>query len=166
MTKMGRKSAEDRSSPILPGAPPPPPGDLSEPERDIWTRIVGTLPSDWISPSNSFLLTQLCRHTRNGDLLAIDIGRCRAEITDARQRLADADDPKAKARERAQLSAIERSLYRLLRAHGNESDHAMRLATKLKLTMKSRYQRNDAAAAASAKPVLRPWEDWSGFKRQ
>jgi hypothetical protein len=167
MAKVGRKSADDRVSPLLPGAPPPrAPSDLSPSERKIWTRIVSTLPSDWISDTNSFLLRQLCRHVSNGDLLAIDISRCRDDITQARKREAEAADLKARARERAQLLSIERSLHRLLRAHGSESDRAMRLATKLKITMKAKYFRNDAAAAASAKPTLRPWEDWPGGRRQ
>jgi hypothetical protein len=167
MTKMGRKSAEDRGSPILPGAPPPPPpGDLTEPEREIWSQITNTLPSDWISDTNAFLLRQLCRHVSNGDLLAVDISRCREEIAEARQRKAVTSEPKAKARERTQVLALERSLLRLLRAHGYESDHAMRLATKLKITMKSKYFRNDAAAAATARPVLRPWRDWHGGRSQ
>jgi len=36
----------------------------------------------------------------------------------------------------------------------------------MRLTTKAKYARADAASAAAAKPTLRPWEDWQGFKRQ
>src|SRR4051794_18011492 len=99
MAKTGRKSAEDRGSPLLPGAPPPrPPSDLSPSERKIWTTIVGTLPSDWVTSANSFLLKQLVRHVHNGDWLAIDVSRCRQDLAEARQRVEEAADLKARTR--------------------------------------------------------------------
>ena len=148
MAKVG-KSAEDCVSPLLPGAPPPrAPSDLSPSERRNWARITATLPSDWITDSNSFLLKQLVRHVGHADWLAIDVSRCREDLAEARQRVASTtgEEPagrKAQARERATLASLERLLHRLLRAVGSETDRAARLATKLKITQQAKYFRSD-----------------------
>jgi hypothetical protein len=148
VTKLGRKSAEDRG-PIIPGAEhrPPPPDDLDPAEQAHWLAITGALPWDWFNSGSAPLLKQLCRHIFNADELAQDIARLRGELAVA--------EPKARPH-------ALRELLRAQRAAGFESDRIVSLSTKLKLTQKSRYARNDAAHAAvrgtaTAPP---PWTDW------
>jgi hypothetical protein len=148
VTKLGRKSAEDLG-PIIPGAErrPPPPDDLDPAERAHWIAITGALPADWFNGGSAPLLKQLCRHIHNANELAKDIAQLRGELAVA--------EPKARP------SAL-RELLRVQRSHGFESDRIVSLSTKLKLTLKSRYGRNDAAYAgvkgtATSPP---PWTDW------
>jgi hypothetical protein len=151
-TKLGRKSAADLA-PIIPGAErrPPPPDDLQPEERAHWTAISGALPSDWFHGGSWPLLKQLCRHIHNADELAKDIARLRGELATG--------EPKARPSPR---------LRQTLRAHGFETDRIISLSTKLKLTQKSRYARNDAAYAGAkgvaASPA--PWDDWGSGRSQ
>ncbi len=144
-TKLGRKSAEDLG-PIIPGAErrPPPPDDLDPAEQAHWVAITRALPADWFATGSAPLLKQLCRHIHSADLLAADISRLRAEP-----------------------EVDTKVLYCTLRMHASESDHIVSLSTKLKLTQKSRYGRNDAAYAGAkgAASSPDPWTDW-GSGRQ
>jgi hypothetical protein len=159
MAGRGRKSAEALGAPYFPGARFAAPVDLDPAERAIWNRIVDGLPGDWFSSSNEPLLKNLCRHIRNSDLLAIDIGRYRQDVEQARQREAAASEPKAIAREQRLRMQLETLLRRTLVSHGYQSDRVVRLSTKLRLSKMAQYQRADAAAAAP-KSDNRPWEDW------
>jgi hypothetical protein len=150
----------------MPGRPPPPaPPDLDPAEADIWNAIVASLPADWITGGSAPLLTNLCRHVHNANLLAADIGSRREDIDQARQLDSAASEPKAISRARALRLSLEKSLRSLLTAHGYQSDRITRLSTKLRLSQQSRY-RADAAGRATAREPLRPWEDWKGYKRQ
>ena len=143
MANPGPKSANDLLGPIIPGARPQPPADLSPEEQAHWVAIVGALPSDWFNGGNLPLLKQLCRHAGNADLLAADIVRLR-------------QDPNGDAGE----------LRQTLRMHGFETDRMASLSTKLRLTKLSRYARADAAyAGAQGGQYPKPWLDWPGGKQ-
>jgi hypothetical protein len=163
----GRKSADSQANPLVPGTWPDPPPELEPTEAAIWNRVVRALPQDWINPANSPLMKQFVRHVANTDLLALDVSRCREEIAGVREREADATgDAKAVTRARTDRAALERALHRLMRMVGAETDRATRLATKLKITLQSRYSRSDGAAAATRRPISQPWNDWGNPPRQ
>jgi hypothetical protein len=124
------------------------------------------LPCDWISSSNAPLLKNLCRHIHSSDLLAADIVRRREEVEQARRLESEATDLKAKGRVRYTRLQLEKSLRSLLTMHGYQSDRVVRLSTKLRLTMQSRYRRADAAATATAKSTSRPWTDWGSGRQK
>jgi hypothetical protein len=146
VTKLGRKSAEDLG-PIIPGVEhrPPPPDDLQPEEQAHWVAITGALPADWFNGGSWPLLKQLCRHIHNSDLLAADIAQLRAEP-----------------------EVDTKALRQALRMHAAESDRIVSLSTKLKLTQKSRYARNDAAYAGArgAASSPDPWTDWGSGSSQ
>jgi hypothetical protein len=148
VTKLGRKSAEDLG-PIIPGSEtrPPPPDDLDPAEQATWAAITGALPADWFNGGSWPLLKQLCRHIHNADELAQDVAQLRRELA--------AGEPKAR-------SSALREMLRMQRSHGFETDRIVSLSTKLKLTLKSRYGRNDAAYAGAkgAATSPDPWTDW------
>jgi hypothetical protein len=146
---MAPKSAAERIAPIMPGARPPPPADLTAEEQAHWVKIVGSLPTDWFGPANFPLLRELCRHIAYAGWLAQDITRLR-------RKLADLDGDEMASRQ------AESALSRSLRLHGKQSEHIGTISTRLRLTQRSRYGRADAAGSASrdAGNYPKPWEDW------
>jgi hypothetical protein len=148
VTKLGRKSAEDLG-PIIPGAErrPPPPDDLEPAEQGHWVAITAALPPDWFNGGSAPLLKQLVRHIHLADELAQDVTRLRGELAVAK--------PKARSNALRELLCAQR-------AAGFESDRIASLSTKLKLTLKSRYARSDAAYAGvkGTATFPDPWTDW------
>jgi hypothetical protein len=151
VTKLGRKGVADLG-PIIPGVEtrlPP----LQPEERTHWLAITGALPADWFNGGSWPLLKQLCRHINNADELAQDIAHLRGELAVA--------EPKARP-------GVLRQMLRMQRAHGFETDRIVSLSTKLKLTLKSRYGRNDAAYAGAKGTATSPdpWTDWGSGSSQ
>jgi hypothetical protein len=72
MRKRGRKSAAELSivAVAIDGYRPKPPGDLRDPEVQIWQAIVSSLPGGWFTRANEPLLTAYCRHVATSDRLA------------------------------------------------------------------------------------------------
>src|SRR5215213_6608108 len=80
MGTRGRRSASELA--IIPFQPKPevrhpePPKGLTSDQAQIWRTVVASLPTDWITPSNSPLFEAYCRHTaasrRIADMIAIE----------------------------------------------------------------------------------------------
>jgi hypothetical protein len=142
------------AGPTIPGTParrPPPPPELDEREAVIWRKITARLPPNWFVASAS-LLVELCRHTRLSDDLMGDIARARAAIDELRKT--------QKPTSKLLLDAMKE--YRvLLRLHALQSQRIGALATRLRLTPQSRYEKSVAATAAKAVDAGPfPWDDW------
>lgn len=145
--------------------PPDPPPELEEPEAAIWRSITAKLPGDWFAPETVPMLKELCRHVRHADDLAIDLAACRAGIAAVR------DDKTLTLPERlAAIGEASKTMERLLRAHGYQSERIGNLGTKLRLTNQAKVPASAAARKArdETKPAgARPWEDWgAGQSRQ
>jgi hypothetical protein len=166
--KQGRWSAEDqrRVAPESTQPPPEPPPELEPVEADIWRSITAKLPGDWFAPETVPMLKELCRHIRHANDLAVDLSLARYAIQALR------DDPKAGAAgipytlaERlAMISEASKSMERLLRTHGYQSERIGNLATKLRLTNQAKVPAASAARKArdemKTDPAKQPWNDW------
>jgi hypothetical protein len=149
--------AMPRLNPLIPGNAkrPPPPAGLDERERTIWRQISARLPQDW---SSQPLMKELCRHIRNADDLADELGRARDAINELRK----TPEPPTKL-----LAAAMREYRVLLRAHGAQSQAISALSTRLRLTPQSRYQPSTAQTRATETPEgIRPWNDWGNNRSQ
>ncbi len=160
--KQGKWSAEDQRG-VAPEArlpPPEPPAELEPPERVIWRAITSKLPGDWFAPETVPMLQELCRHIRHANDLALDLAAARAGL----KALQDGDGALLTIAERmALMGEGSKTMERLLRAHGYQSERIGNLATKLRLTNQAKVPAASAARKArdEREPVgLQPWEDW------
>jgi hypothetical protein len=158
--KQGKWSAEDQRS-VAPEAtlpPPEPPPELEPPEAAIWRAITGKLPGDWFAPETVPMLKELCRHVRHADDLALDLAATRAGIAAVR------DDQTMTMVERlAAIGEASKTMERLLRAHGYQSERIGNLGTKLRLTNQAKIPAGSAARKARDETKVdgpRPWADW------
>jgi hypothetical protein len=141
--------------PIIPGSPrkrPPPPQELDPREIKVWRDIVRSLPADWFTAGNQFLLKELCRHIRLSDDTMVDIGRERAAV----------DEVMAMPKPPTKLLIEALKKYRAaLQSHALQSAQIASLSTKLRLTPQSRYGHRAAKTAAeTVSPYPEPWSDW------
>jgi hypothetical protein len=111
---------------------PPPDAKLTDAQAAVWKRITASKPGDWFNGDDLFLLAELCR--------ALDM--C--------DRLADAID--------AMDIRNGDTLARRLALRDKEARRVTVLATKLRLTPQSRYDKGAAATAAKRPNGARPWE--------
>jgi hypothetical protein len=158
MVKMGPKTqAEYRAeSARIPGAREPAPKDLEPEAAVLWEAIVIRLPADWFTSETRPLLKAYCRHASFADQFACDIVELRAAITALENDIAHGRSGVRK------LPKLREQLYALHKMHGYESDHAVTVATKLRLTNQSRFVPDKAgskarSALANGPP---PWHDW------
>lgn len=169
--KQGKWSAEDQRR-VAPAAllpPPDPPPELEEPEQAIWRSITSKLPGDWFAPETIPMLKELCRHVRHADDLALELAATRAGIAAVR---ADTEGEKGipftMAEKLAMIGEASKTMERLLRAHGYQSERIGNLGTKLRLTNQAKVPAGSAARKArdEMKPTgVRPWDDWGGDGR-
>jgi hypothetical protein len=153
---MPRKRQQD--GPIIPGSNgsmkrPAPPVELEPREKRIWRDIVASLPADWFTTSQP-VLTELCRHIRYSNELAVDVAQARTAIDQIKMM----PEPPLKL-----LLAAMRDYRILLRSHGYQSERVANLSTKLRLSPQSRYQASTAQVRATEEPAgPEPWNDWAG----
>lgn len=157
--KQGRWSAEDqrRVAPEGTRPPPEPPPELEPVEASIWRSITSKLPGDWFAPETVPMLKELCRHIRHANDLSITLAETRAAI----EAVAAGEAPLAERL--ALIGQASKTMERLLRMHGYQSERIGNLATKLRLTNQAKVPAGSAARKArdEMKPAgLRPWEDW------
>lgn len=158
--KQGKWSAEDQRA-VAPDSkvpPPEPPPELEPPEADIWRAITSKLPGDWFAPEVAVVLKELCRHSRHANDLAVDLATTRQGIAAVR------DDPSLSLTERlAAVGEASKTMERLLRAHGYQSERITNIATKLRLTNQAKIPAGSAARRArDAMPgeEVKLWDDW------
>ena len=151
---MPRQNQYTAAGPIIPGNErrPSPPAQLDTRERRIWSAITARLPADWITAESQPMLTELCRHIRIADDLAVDRALARAAIDEIRKM----PEPDAKS-----LAEATREYRAVLRAHGYQTERIGNLSTKLRLTPQARYA--PSTAKREAGKVIEgpePWNDW------
>jgi hypothetical protein len=162
------KTITSTAPPFIPGAKLPAPPELSAAQAVIWDRIVGSLPSGWVTAGSEPLAKELVRHIDFGDRLYRDIEQARLELTALASEVAAAEGA-GKVGEARKLEARRRRaqsyVFALMRAHRLQTDAIGRLSTKLRLTQLSRYTRDAEAAAIAARSAPtapEPWTDWGG----
>lgn len=135
LARGGRKSAAELEVVQIGTARPrpEPPLDLTEEQAEVWRSIVDRLPPDWFATENQPLLAQYCRHTvsarRLGEVLAI-VER-----------------------------SSERNIYeydRLLAMQERESRAMSSLATRMRLTQHSVYDKTKKRQAVADTPWTEP----------
>lgn len=162
--KKGRWSAEDQRA-VAPEArlpPPEPPPELEPIEADIWRSITVKLPGDWFAPETVPMLKELCRHIRHADDLARDLAAARAGIASLQGEDVTKGIPYTLAERLMMMGEASKTMERLLRAHGYQSERIGNLATKLRLTNQSKVVIGSAAKKARDRVPEgpRPWQDW------
>jgi hypothetical protein len=148
MKQRGRKSTEalQIAAPIIPAHAAAEPGSFLTPEeRGVWDAIVASKAPDWFTADTVPLLEGLCRAVAMTRWLAVHIAE------------AQATDP-----------VDFTKLNAMLKMQDREQRGASSLATKLRLTLQSRYQPSTAGTkqdgfAASIDPATgqrrkKPWE--------
>jgi hypothetical protein len=110
---------------------PSAPHDLTDEETEVWVVVVESLPADWFGPSTIPLLVQYCRHAvqarRLGQLIEKATGKKDLE-------LADYD--------------------RLLKMQQRESMALAALATKMRISQQSTYDKSKKKPTQSAQKLL------------
>jgi hypothetical protein len=111
---------------------PDAPYDLTDEQSQEWWAVVNRMPADWLPRETRGMLAQYCRHVVRA--------RRVAQMLDAMERADDFD---------------VKEYRELLKAEAEESRAIASLATRMRLSQQSTYDRK------KSKPVTmrRPWED-------
>jgi len=135
MGKRGPKSAAEKEAACLISGefrkPPKPPGDLNEGQKSTWQLIVNRLPADWFNFENYPLLIQYCRHISRARLVSRMLGDIEG-----------------------QKSFIIKDYRDLLRTEDEQSKILCSLATKMRLTQQTNYDKSKKRSGGGPKP----WE--------
>lgn len=136
MGARGPKSAAELATVTSLTKPAPEPlPELSDAEARAWRRYTQSKPGDWFNLDDLPLLAELCRAVVMCDRLAGRIDKA-----------ANID-----------------SLQKLLSMRDKEARRVTVLATKLRLTPQSRYDKGAAATAAKRGSATRPWDRLNPF---
>ena len=111
---------------------PDAPYDLTDEETEVWWSVVNAMPADWFPVETHGLLTSYCRHVVRERRLAQLIGQAESATT--------LDVPEYE---------------RLLKMMARETQSLATLATRMRLSQQSSYDRKKTKAAKFTKP---PWE--------
>lgn len=107
------------------------PHDLTDEETEFWAAIVESLPADWFTASTLPLLTQYCRHSVQARRIAELVERAAGQPD---FELADYD--------------------RLLKMQQRESAALASLATKMRISQQSTYDKSKKKPAQNASRLL------------
>lgn len=134
MRQRGRKSAaslEVVSSNISPIERPPVPDDLTDEQAEVWRKITNRMPADWFPAETWPLLAMYCRH--------VVTARRVAQLIEQAEESPDTE--------------VE-TLDRLYKMQERESRAMASLATKMRITQQTTYDKS------RKKPVQvrKPWE--------
>lgn len=134
MDRPGRVSAAALAvvQPVEISERPAPLSELTVEEKQEWKRVLNDLPADWVTPSTYGLLLQLCRHQVQARRVAQLI-----------ENLASGDD----------LSTEE--FDRLLKMQERESRAIASLATKMRISQQSSYDKSKK----KPKMTRKPWDE-------
>lgn len=144
---MRRSAAETfavESGQMVPGDRLAAPDDLTADELVAWEKIIGATTSGWLTAEHEPLLRELCRHVVFARRLGVSLER----MTEASVKWKAGDSRWAE-------------LYRLMRAHGYQTERISHISHKLRLTKQAKYP-VDRINAKSKKTTAapKPWEDW------
>lgn len=133
MIKRGRKSiAQKQAEAVISRMDRPlAPHDLNDEETEFWARIVESLPGDWFTASTLPLLTQYCRHSVQARRIAELVERA-------------GSDPDLELRD----------YDRLLKMQQRESAALASLATKMRISQQSTYDKSKKKPAQTASRLL------------
>jgi hypothetical protein len=139
MGNRGRKSAASLSilAPLGAGASrrPDPPQDLTEEQAGEWKAVVNRMPADWFPRETHGVLAHYCRH--------VVTARYIGELIAAMESGSDGS------------TGLDLEKYeRLLRLQEKEGRAISSLATRMRLTQHSRYDRKKGTGNVTR----RPWE--------
>lgn len=136
MGARGPKSAAEKATVhTFTRKPPPAPDRLTPDQAEIWNRLAASKPPQHFSADDLPLLAELCRAYDAADKIALRIDK---HIS----------------------TASAETLQTLMGLRDKESRRAVALATKLRMTSQSRYDKGVAAALAKqAGRGASPWED-------
>lgn len=115
----------------------PPPSDLSAEQRAEWVSVINRMPADWFPRETHGMLAQYCRH--------VVAARRVAQLIAAAEAPTDEDD--------AELFNV-RDYDRLLKMQEREGRAISSLATKMRLSQQSTYDKSKRKSSGSRKP----WE--------
>ena len=113
---------------------PEPMGDLTPEQRIVWVNTVNSLPADWFPQETHLTLAQYCRHI-------VTAGHVSQMIE------------QMESQDEVDVTAYDK----LLKMQERETRIILSLATKMRMTQQSTYDR-EKTKGHSAK-VSRPWED-------
>jgi hypothetical protein len=118
---------------------PKPPAGMPESQCVYWRVVVDSMPADWFRPEQLPLLVQYCRHNVAADRIALMIEEGERRMLSSEP--ADFD-----------LDIV--SLDRLLKMQERESRAIATLATKMRLSQQSTYDKS------KRKPLMgkKPWQ--------
>jgi hypothetical protein len=131
--------------PIIPGARPVAPKDLTPKQREIWREYTADLDRDWFADTQHLLKELVC-HVDYARMLAGAIEQVRTQLIGL---------PLGSKEERA----MSRQLASLMRQHGKQSSSIASLSTKLRLTPQSRQSARRADQVRN-RTGSRPWAGW------
>lgn len=126
---------------------PEPPQELTDEEAVEWRAIVNRLPADWFPAETLPMLSQYCRHT-------VAARRVATMIEQLDGLMADEIKGGAKAAEVVLSSA--KTVDRLLKMQERESRCIASLATKMRISQQTTYDKSRKKGTIGPK---KPWED-------
>jgi hypothetical protein len=146
MKNRGRASAASlaviSSSGIETVERPRPPNELSEEQAREWTSIVNRLPADWFPRETWGMLAQYCRHV-------VTARRVSGMIEALETELAKEEGDKAEI-----ILGASKAFDRLFKMQEREGRAISSLATKMRLSQQSSYDKSKQKPRAAQKP----WE--------
>jgi hypothetical protein len=125
---------------------PEPPRDLTDEEAEVWRTVVNRLPADWFPAETLPMLAQYARHTIASKRVASMI-----EQLD----LAVAADIKDGTTPAAAVLGTAKMLDRLLKMQERESRCIASLATKMRISQQTTYDKSRKKGSVGPK---KPWE--------
>lgn len=146
MIQRGRKSAKAlaivSTFPAEAMKRPPAPSHLTPEQADEWRAVVNSQPADWFPRDTHGMLAQYCRHAA------------------AAKRIAEFIKAAEKKLAKNPLDAKNLDAYdKLLRMQDREGKALSSLATRMRLSQQSRYDRKIARNNREDASERRPWDE-------
>lgn len=126
---------------------PEAPIDLTEGEAEVWRGVVNRLPADWFPTETLPMLSQYCRHAIAARRVGGMIEQLDKEIT--------AEITKGTSASEAVLGTAK-MLDRLLKMQERESRCLSSLATKMRISQQTTYDKSRKKGSIGSK---KPWEN-------
>jgi len=134
-----------------------PPPELSEPEQNVWRKIVASQAPGWFTDGNAPLLRELCRHIQQTERIMADLAAIEKASETALDRTT-VDPVKLEL-----MIEVARSRTALIKLHVQVSRQIGDLSTRLRLSNQSRYEGVRAKSEAEKEApssIPEPWLDW------
>ncbi len=130
---------------------PSPPAHLTAPQAEVWESVVKQYRVDWFDESNTPLLEEYCRSVVTARHIRKQLKTSEDTVTKVQEMLLKgAAEPKDVA---AEFNRYDK----LLQMANRESKNMMSLATKMRLSQSTKYDRDKSRTEGTAKGA-KPWE--------